>query len=374
MSGTTLLETSLTVLVTGGAGYAGSHTVLVLLQEGYKVVVLDSCINSTAPGPNSPLPPSLQRVERICGKAPVFHKISMADPKALAEVFEEHSIDVVIHFAALKSVGESIAKPLIYYSNNLTATITLVETMEAAGVRHLVFSSSATVYGSAQYLPVDEQHPTGQNITNPYGQTKFMCEQILSDLVKSNSEWKVVLLRYFNPVGAHKSGILGEDPIGVPNNLMPFISQVAVGRREKVKVFGDDFDTPDGTGVRDYIHVMDLAEGHVSTLQHLMRPEYNGCRPFNLGTGQGVSVLQMIHTFQKSCGHEIAYEVVGRRAGDSASMVASCERATKELNWRATRNLQDMCDDTWRWQSKNPHGYADGWQSKGSSSSLCRTQ
>lgn len=356
-----MAESGVTVLVTGGAGYAGSHTVLVLLQGGYQVVVIDSCVNCAAPPPEgSGLPPSLERVQQLCGKRPVFYKMDMADAAGLSEVFKKHRVDAVIHFAALKAVGESVQQPLAYYHNNLTATITLVEVMEAVGVRRLVFSSSATVYGLPQRLPIDEQHPVGQNITNPYGQTKYMCEQILTDLVNSNKLWKVVLLRYFNPVGAHSSGLIGEDPKGVPNNLMPFIAQVAVGRRDKLSVFGGDFDTPDGTGVRDYIHVMDLAEGHVSTLQLLLSASFTGCRPFNLGTGQGVSVLEMLQAFQKSCGRTLQYEIVGRRAGDCARMMASCDRAHTELQWRAQRTLQDMCDDTWRWQSKNPRGYTDG--------------
>ncbi|XP_018015274.1 UDP-glucose 4-epimerase [Hyalella azteca] len=347
-----------TVLVTGGAGYAGSHTVLVLLQWGYQVVVVDNCTNCAAPTAPDALPPSLLQVKDICQKAPVFYQAALDDGPALLSIFKKHKIDAVIHFAALKAVGESVQKPLMYYHNNLLATISLLEAMEAAGVRRLVFSSSATVYGIPQYLPIDEDHPVGQSITNPYGHTKHMCEQILRDIVQSNNDWKVILLRYFNPVGAHESGKMGEDPIGVPNNLMPFIAQVAVGRREKLSIFGNDFDTDDGTGVRDYIHVMDLAEGHVSTLRRLLSDDFRGCRAYNLGTGVGVSVMQMLQAFQKSCGRSLPYEVVARRAGDCARMLASCTRARTELGWTATRTLQDMCDDTWRWQSSHPNGYA----------------
>ncbi|KAF2359775.1 UDP-glucose 4-epimerase [Trinorchestia longiramus] len=333
-----------TVLVTGGAGYAGSHTVLVLLESGYDVVVVDSCVNCAVPRAGGSLPPSLVRVHEICGRAPSFYHLALSDSVALDEVFKKHKVDVVIHFAALKAVGESVEKPLLYYKNNLLATISLLESMEAAGVRRLVFSSSATVYGFPQYLPIDEEHPVGRSITSPYGQTKYMCEQILTDLVNSDSRWKVILLRYFNPVGAHKSGRIGEDPIGVPNNLMPFIAQVAVGRREKLNIFGSDFDTEDGTGVRDYIHVMDLAEGHVSTLRLLFSEGYTGCHPYNLGTGQGVSVLQMLKAFEKACGHNLQYEMVKRRAGDCDRMVATCARAKADLGWTASRSLQDMCE------------------------------
>jgi len=358
-----------TILVTGGAGYIGTHTVLVLLQQRYEVVVVDNCVNSTAPSttthksaneeisPESSLPPSLARVAKICGRTPLFYYISLSNKGQLLTVFKKHAVTAVIHFAALKAVGESVEKPLYYYRNNLTATITLLEAMDECGVRHLAFSSSATVYGLPQSLPLTEDHPTGAGVTNPYGQTKCMCEQIITDLAKSNPKWKVVLLRYFNPVGSHESGLLGEDPKGIPNNLMPFISQVAVGRRETLTVFGDDFDTPDGTGVRDYVHVMDLAEGHVAALSLLLSPPFVGTEALNLGTGRGVSVREMITAFEKASGRPVAYSVGARRAGDLPEIVASVRKAEKVLHWKAKRDLALMCEDTWRWQKQNPDGY-----------------
>jgi len=358
-----------TVLVTGGAGYVGSHTVLVLLQHGYDVVVVDNCVNCpppplepspTSPAPNRPaLPPSLARVAQLAGKAPLFYQCSVSDKRGLAKIFKMYEITAVVHFAALKAVGESVEKPLAYYSNNLTATITLLEVMEEAEVLHLVFSSSATVYGLPQRLPITEEHPVGEGLTSPYGRTKAMCEQVLKDLVSSNPAWKVLLLRYFNPVGAHPSGLIGEDPLGPPNNLVPFIAQVAVGRRPLLRVFGGDFDTRDGTGERDYVHVMDLAEGHVSSLALLLRGDYEGCEALNLGTGRGVTVLEMLRAFGEACGRAVPYEVAARRAGDCAAMVASCDRAGTRLGWRAERTLREMCEDTWRWQRANPLGYAD---------------
>lgn len=348
----------LTVLVTGGAGFVGSHTLVELLEAGHQVVVVDNCCNSAGADHPGKLPPALARVSAITGKTiAAFYMVSLLDRAALGRVFAQHQVDVVIHFAALKAVGESVKKPLEYYTNNVAGTITLLEVMREAGVKKVVYSSSATVYGTPQYLPTDERHPTGVGLTNTYGRTKHMCEHIMKDLAAADKEWRVVVLRYFNPVGAHESGRIGEDPRGTPNNLLPYIAQVAVGKREHLYVYGDDYDTPDGTGVRDYIHVMDLARGHVAALEKLCSQEFHGAAAYNLGTGTGVSVLQMVEAFARASQRKVPYKVVGRREGDVATMVASCTLAQDQLGWTATRDLHQMCVDAWRWQSQNPNGY-----------------
>ena len=334
------------ILITGGAGYIGSHTALELLNEGYEVVVYDNLCNSSRE--------SLRRVEELTGKEIRFYEGDVLDAKALEEMFETEKVDAVIHCAALKAVGESVRKPLEYYNNNITGTLTLMEVMDKVGVKNIVFSSSATVYGSPEQIPITEECPKGQ-CTNPYGWTKSMMEQIMTDLQKAHPEWNVILLRYFNPVGAHKSGRIGEDPKGIPNNLMPYISQVAVRKLEKLGVFGDDYDTPDGTGVRDYIHVVDLAIGHVKAIKYIFTNP--GLDIINLGTGTGYSVLDMVKAFGKACGKEIPYEIKPRREGDIAMCYAAPDKAAKVLGWKAERGLEEMCEDTWRWQSKNPNGY-----------------
>ena len=334
------------ILITGGAGYIGSHTALELLNEGYEVVVYDNLCNSSKE--------SLKRVEELTGKSVQFYEGDVLDAEALKAMFEAEKIDAVIHCAALKAVGESVRKPLEYYQNNITGTLTLMNVMREVGVKNIVVSSSATVYGSPEEMPITEACPKGQ-CTNPYGWTKSMMEQIMTDLQKADPEWNVILLRYFNPVGAHKSGRIGEDPKGIPNNLMPYISQVAVGKLEKLGVFGDDYDTPDGTGVRDYIHVVDLAIGHVKAINYIFTNP--GLDVINLGTGQGYSVLDMVKAFSKACGKEIPYEIKPRRAGDIAMCYADPAKAAKVLGWKAERGLDEMCEDTWRWQSQNPNGY-----------------
>lgn len=334
------------ILVTGGAGYIGSHTCVELLNLGYEVVVVDNLCNSSEE--------SLNRVEKITGKKPVFYKADLLDREALEDIFSKETVDAVIHFAGLKAVGESVAKPLEYYHNNITGTLVLCDVMRNHGVKNIIFSSSATVYGDPAFVPITEECPKGQ-ITNPYGQTKGMLEQILTDLHTADPEWSVILLRYFNPVGAHKSGLIGEDPAGIPNNLTPYITQVAVGKLKEVGVFGNDYDTPDGTGVRDYIHVVDLAMGHVKALAKLQ--EENKVRIYNLGTGHGYSVLQMIQAFSKACRKEIPYSIKPRRPGDIATCYADPALAKKELGWEAERGLEEMCEDGWRWQSNNPNGY-----------------
>lgn len=335
------------VLITGGAGYIGSHTALELLNEGYEVVVYDNLYNSSEE--------SIKRVEELTGKQVTFYEEDVLDEKALEAMFEAEKIDAVIHCAALKAVGESVQKPLEYYHNNITGTLTLMGVMDRMGVKNIVFSSSATVYGSPEIIPITEECPKGE-CTNPYGWTKSMMEQIMSDVQKAKSDWNVVLLRYFNPVGAHESGRIGEDPKGIPNNLMPYISQVAVGKLEKLGVFGDDYDTPDGTGVRDYIHVVDLAIGHVKAIDYILTNP--GLDVINLGTGVGYSVLDMVKAFSKACGKEIPYEIKPRRAGDIAMCYADPKKAKEVLGWEAKRGLDEMCADTWRWQSQNPNGYA----------------
>lgn len=334
------------ILITGGAGYIGSHTALELLEAGYEVVVYDNLSNSSKE--------SIRRVEELTGKSICFYEGDVLDASALKAMFDAEKVDAVIHCAALKAVGESVQKPLEYYHNNITGTLTLMDVMRSAGVKNIVFSSSATVYGSPEVIPITEDCQKGQ-CTNPYGWTKSMMEQIMADLQKSDPAWNVILLRYFNPVGAHKSGRIGEDPKGIPNNLMPYISQVAVGKLDKLGVFGDDYDTPDGTGVRDYIHVVDLAVGHVKAIDYILTNP--GLDIINLGTGVGYSVLDMVKAFSKASGKEIPYEIKPRRAGDIAMCYADPGKALKVLGWKAEHSLEEMCEDTWRWQSQNPNGY-----------------
>ncbi|XP_063918513.1 UDP-glucose 4-epimerase isoform X2 [Zophobas morio] len=344
-----------TILVTGGAGYVGSHTVVELLQNNYSVIAIDNLVNCYAE--KNQKPESLKRVEQITKKTIVFHDVDIRNRDALDKIFKSHKIDAVIHFAALKAVGESVQIPLAYYQNNIAGSSTLFEVMQSNGVKKVVFSSSATVYGIPQFLPITEEHPTGQNCTNPYGKTKYFVEEILKDVCTSDPEWKVILLRYFNPVGAHSSGQIGEDPSGIPNNLMPYISQVAVGRREKLSVFGNDYETKDGTGVRDYIHITDLAVGHLKAIEKMNQKDFKGWKAYNLGTGQGYSVLDLVNAFSKACGGKIKYEFAPRREGDIASSYADPSLAKKELQWVATRGLDEMCVDTWRWQKQNPNGF-----------------
>lgn len=333
------------ILLTGGAGYIGSHTIIELLKAGHSVVVVDNLVNSSQE--------ALRRVEKITSTVIPFHEFDLRDKTKLEELFTNQEFDAVIHFAGLKAVGESVQKPLEYYDNNLNSTLVLLEVMKKHGVKKFVFSSSATVYGEPEELPLVETSRTGIGITNPYGQTKFMIEQILRDLCIADKDMEVTLLRYFNPVGADKSGFIGEDPNGIPANILPYISQVAVGKREKVNVFGDDWDTVDGTGVRDYIHVVDLAKGHVAALQH-SKP---GAEAYNLSTGKGVSVLELIKAFSEASGKEIPYEVVDRRPGDVASCYASPAKANTELGWKAEKTIEEACEDSWRWQSQNPDGF-----------------
>ncbi|MED5239474.1 MAG: UDP-glucose 4-epimerase GalE [Pseudomonadota bacterium] len=333
------------ILVTGGAGYIGSHTVLLLLEAGYPVVVLDNLSNSCEE--------SLHRVMRLTGKELTFINGDIRDEQCLARLFSDHDIEAVIHFAGLKAVGESVAQPLRYYDCNVVGTLKLLEAMSVAGVKRLVFSSSATVYGDPASVPIRENFPL--SATNPYGATKLHIEDMLRDLQVSDAQWQIALLRYFNPVGAHESGEIGEDPSGIPNNLMPFIAQVAVGKRDKLSVFGGDYPTADGTGVRDYIHVMDLSEGHLAALKAL--PDSDGLLTVNLGTGQGYSVLEMVNAFAAVSGREIAYEIVARRPGDVAQCFADPSHAENVLKWKALRGVEAMCGDHWRWQSNNPEGF-----------------
>ena len=334
------------ILVTGGAGYIGSHTCLELLNQGHEVVVADNLCNSCEE--------ALNRVKELTGKDLTFYKVDLLDKEGLDQMFDQEKIDAVIHFAGLKAVGESVAKPLEYYHNNITGTLNLCDSMRNHGVKKIIFSSSATVYGDPAFVPITEDCPKGK-ITNPYGQTKSMLEQVLTDLHVADPEWNVILLRYFNPVGAHESGRIGEDHTGIPNNLTPYITQVAVGKLKEVNVFGNDYDTPDGTGVRDYIHVMDLADGHVKALKKFAdKPDVY---IYNLGTGRGYSVLEMIHSFSKAVGHEIPYVIKPRRPGDIATCYADATKAKEELGWVAKRGVDEMCRDAWRWQSQNPNGY-----------------
>ena len=333
------------ILVTGGAGYIGSHTCLELLEAGHEVVVVDNLINSKED--------SLKRVQEITGKSLIFNRVDLLDRHALMDIFARHHIDAVIHFAGLKAVGESVQIPLKYYHNNITGTLILCEVMAEHSVKNIVFSSSATVYGDPAAVPIREDFPLGP--TNPYGRTKLMIEEILKDLFVSDPSWKIALLRYFNPIGAHESGRIGEDPDGIPNNLVPYIAQVAVGRLEELKVFGNDYPTPDGTGLRDYIHVVDLAQGHLYALDRLLAG--NGVITYNLGTGRGYSVLEVVSAFEKACSRKIRFQIVGRRDGDIAVCYADPSKANSELGWAAKRGIDEMCIDTWRWQSNNPHGY-----------------
>ncbi len=338
----------MTILVTGGAGYIGSHTCVELLNEGYDVIVVDNLSNSSKK--------AIDRVEEITGKHITFYEVDILNHDAMERIFNAHSIDAVIHFAGLKAVGESVVKPIEYYHNNMTGTLVLCDVMRNHGVKNIIFSSSATVYGDPAIIPITEECPKGSP-TNPYGWTKSMLEQVLTDIHTADPEWNVVLLRYFNPIGAHKSGLIGEDPKGIPNNLLPYIAQVAIGKLECLGVFGDDYDTPDGTGVRDYIHVVDLAVGHVKAIKKL--EEKGGVSIYNLGTGKGYSVLEVLHAFEKACGHKIPYQIKPRRAGDIATCYCAPEKAKKELGWEAQYGIEEMCADSWNWQSKNPNGYGE---------------
>lgn len=334
------------VLVTGGAGYIGSHTCVELLNAQDDVVVLDNLCNSSEK--------AIRRVEKITGRPVKFYRADLMDKKAVNRVFDNEQIDAVIHFAGLKAVGESVSKPVEYYENNIGGTLNLIDAMRNHNVKNIIFSSSATVYGDPEQIPITESCPKG-TCTNPYGWTKWMLEQILTDVQKADPEWNVILLRYFNPIGAHESGLIGEDPKGIPNNLLPYVAQVAVGRLKEVGVFGDDYPTPDGTGVRDYIHVVDLAKGHVCALDQIKHDA--GLKIYNLGTGKGSSVLDVIHAFEKACGKKIPYVIKGRRAGDVAECYAKCDLAKEEMGWSAQYNLDDMCASSWKWQSENPEGY-----------------
>ena len=336
----------MSILVTGGAGYIGSHTCVELLNSGYEVVVVDNLCNSCEE--------SLSRVEEITGKKVTFYKADLLNREAVEQIFEKEEIDSVIHFAGLKAVGESVAKPLEYYYNNITGTLILCDVMRNHGVKNIVFSSSATVYGNPATVPIKEDFPL--SVTNPYGRTKLMLEEILRDFYVADPEWNVILLRYFNPIGAHKSGRIGENPKGIPNNLVPYITQVAVGKLERLGVFGDDYDTPDGTGVRDYIHVVDLALGHVRAIEKL-KTQTGGVLVYNLGTGVGYSVLEIVKAFEKACGKEIPYEIKDRRPGDIPTCYADASLAKEELSWEAKRGIEEMCEDSWRWQKNNPNGY-----------------
>lgn len=335
----------MSILVTGGAGYIGSHTVVELLNAGMEVVVIDNLVNSSEE--------SLKRVEKITGKQVKFYKGDIADRQLLDTIFDNEDIESCIHFAGLKAVGESVAKPLEYYDNNIGGSLVLFKAMREHGVKNIIFSSSATVYGDPAFVPITEECPKGE-ITNPYGRTKGMLEQILTDIQAADNEWNVILLRYFNPIGAHESGMIGENPNGIPNNLMPYITQVAVGKLPRLGVFGSDYDTPDGTCIRDYIHVVDLADGHVKSVAKLR--ENPGLKIYNLGTGKGSSVLDVIHTFEEATGVKIPYDMKPRRAGDVPVNYCDASKAKAELGWVAKKNLYDMCADSWRWQKNNPEG------------------
>ncbi len=336
------------ILVTGGAGFIGSHTVVELQNAGYDVVVIDNLSNASEK--------SLERVEEITGKKVPFYKGDIRDREILNKIFNENKIDAVIHFAGLKAVGESVSKPWEYYENNIAGTLTLTDVMRQNGCKNIIFSSSATVYGTPAFIPITEECPKGQ-CTNPYGWTKSMLEQILSDMQKADPEWNVILLRYFNPIGAHKSGRIGENPNGIPNNLMPYITQVAVGKLPQLTVYGNDYDTHDGTGVRDYIHVVDLAIGHVKALKKI--EEKAGLKIYNLGTGHGYSVLDVVNAFVEATGQKVPYVIKERRPGDIATCYADATKAKEELGWVAERELKEMCEDSWRWQSNNPNGFED---------------
>ncbi len=334
------------ILLTGGAGYIGSHTIIELDKAGHSVVVVDNLVNSN--------PESLRRVSKIIGKEIPFYEVDVRDKEKLAKVFDGNKFDAVIHFAGLKAVGESVAKPLEYYHNNMTGTFILLDVMRQHHCKNIIFSSSATVYGDPAIIPITEECPKG-HCTNPYGQTKSMLEEVLMDVQKADKEWNVVLLRYFNPIGAHKSGMIGENPNGIPNNLMPYITQTAVGIRKELGIFGNDYDTPDGTGVRDYIHVCDLASGHVAALQAIERK--CGLAIYNLGTGHGYSVLDIVNAFMKVNGVNVPYAIKPRRPGDIATCYCNPAKAEKELGWVAKYNIEDMCRDSWNWQKNNPNGY-----------------
>lgn len=336
------------ILVTGGAGYIGSHTCVELLNEGYEVVIVDNLYNASEK--------AVQRVQEITGKELTFYNSDIRDYNAMSSIFSKEKPDAVIHFAGLKAVGESVSKPLEYYENNIGGTLNLCKAMRENGCKNIIFSSSATVYGDPAFIPITEECPKGV-CTNPYGWTKHMLEQILTDFHTADQEWNVILLRYFNPIGAHKSGLIGEDPKGIPNNLLPYVAQVAIGKLECVGVFGNDYDTPDGTGVRDYIHVVDLARGHVKAINKLM--EHPGVKIYNLGTGKGYSVLDVIKAFGKACGKEIPYQIKARRPGDIATCYSDASLAKKELGWEAQYGIEEMCADSWRWQKNNPNGYDD---------------
>lgn len=336
------------ILVTGGAGYIGSHTCVELLNAGYDVVVVDNLYNASAK--------ALDRVREITGKDLTFYEADVLDAPKMDEIFKKEQVDCVIHFAGLKAVGESVVKPLEYYKNNINGTLVLCEAMRKNGCKNIIFSSSATVYGNPAFIPITEECPKGTP-TNPYGWTKWMIEQILTDIHTADPEWNVILLRYFNPIGAHKSGLMGEDPKGIPNNLLPYVAQVAIGKLKCLGVFGDDYDTPDGTGVRDYIHVVDLAAGHVKAINKIK--ENPGVKIYNLGTGKGYSVLDVVKAFSKACGHDVPYEIKPRRAGDISTCYSDASLAKKELGWEAKYDIDEMCEDSWRWQTMNPNGYED---------------
>ena len=337
------------ILVTGGAGYIGSHTCVELLYAGYEVVIVDNLYNASVK--------AVDRIREITGKELAFCEADICDREALNRIFDEHNdVEAVIHFAGYKAVGESVAKPIEYYQNNLAGTLTLTDVMRKHGVKNIIFSSSATVYGDPAFVPITEECPKGI-CTNPYGWTKWMLEQILTDIQKADNEWNVILLRYFNPIGAHKSGKLGEDPKGIPNNLLPYVAQVAIGKLPCLGVFGNDYDTPDGTGVRDYIHVVDLAAGHVKAIKKLADKE--GVSIYNLGTGNGYSVLQIVKAFEKACGHPIPYEIKPRRPGDIATCYCDPSKAKAQLGWEAQYGIDEMCEDSWRWQSMNPNGFEE---------------
>ena len=337
----------MSILITGGAGYIGSHTAVELLEKGYEIVIVDNLINSNEE--------SLNRVKKITGRDFKFYKADLCDKEAVRKIFKENNIDSVIHFAALKAVGESVSIPLRYYNNNLMSTLNLCEVMNEFNVKKLVFSSSATVYGNPSTVPITEDFPL--SATNPYGRTKLMIEDILRDLYISDNNWNIILLRYFNPIGAHKSGLIGEDPKGIPNNLVPYIAQVACGKLAYLNIFGNDYPTKDGTGVRDYIHVVDLADGHIKALEKLNSNP--GIQAYNLGTGNGYTVLEVVKAYSKACGKKIPYKIVDKRPGDVASCYADTLKANKELGFTAKRTIEDMCADSWNWQLNNPNGYGD---------------